>query len=85
MIFGYHLFIVEPTKQIIDDLYREKVERARRMTPWEKLMAGPALFDSACAWTKAGIRMQHPQADERRVQELLIERIESQRRQEQAT
>lgn len=76
---------MEPTKQLIDDLYREKVERARRMSPWEKLMAGPDLFDSACAWTKAGIRMQHPDADEERIRELLIERIELQRLRDQAT
>lgn len=69
-----------PTQELIDDIYREKVLRARAMPPEEKLFAGAALFDLACSWALAGIRHQFPDADEQRVQEILRERLALARR-----
>ena len=69
-----------PTKELIDELYREEILRARATPPEEKLLAGAALFDWACQVTLAGIRDQHPEADERRVQEILRERLALARR-----
>ena len=66
---------MKPTQELIDSIYREKVLRARRQPPGEKLLDGPRLFSAATVWTKAGIRAQHPNADEARVLELLRERI----------
>lgn len=66
---------MEPTQELIDDIYRERVLRARRMSPAEKLLAGGQLFDMACQITMAGIRHQHPDADENRVRQILVERI----------
>ena len=60
----------------IQDLRREEVEDARRMPESEKLSAGGELFDYACWITKAGIRMQHPDADEQQVLALLRRRLE---------
>lgn len=42
-----------------------KVEQARRMSLQEKLRAGAELFEDACKVTLRGIRMQHPDWDER--------------------
>lgn len=67
---------MEPTRELIDDIFREKVLRARRMSPEEKLLDGPRLFDLACRIMMDGIRYQHPDADERRVREILRERLE---------
>lgn len=39
---------MEPTKELIDELRRESIERARRTKPADKLMQGPKLFDLAC-------------------------------------
>ncbi|HEV3261002.1 MAG TPA: hypothetical protein VG013_29395 [Gemmataceae bacterium] len=64
-----------PTKELIDDIYRERVLRARRTPPEDKLLDGPRLFDLACRLMKDGIRDQYPEADERRVQEILAQRI----------
>ncbi|MBU4272819.1 MAG: hypothetical protein KKE86_03530 [Planctomycetes bacterium] len=66
---------MKPTKELIDDLYRERVEAARRMSPEDKLLAGARLFDRSCRIMADGIRAQFPEADERRVNEILRERL----------
>ncbi len=63
-----------------DELYTEEVHRARRMPLGEKVFAGIELFDLACEFTKSGIRVQHPEADEARVLELLRDRLALARR-----
>lgn len=52
------------------------------MSMGEKILAGPRLFEAACRMMRAGIRLQHPDADEARVTELLRERLALQRRME---
>lgn len=66
---------MEPTLELIDDIYRERVLRARRTPPAEKLLDGPRLFARACRLMMAGIRQQFPDADERRAKEILRERL----------
>jgi hypothetical protein len=66
---------MEPTQELIDDIYREKVRRARRMKPEAKLLAGIELFEYAAEITKAGIRSQFPLADEKEVLRILRERL----------
>jgi hypothetical protein len=75
---------MEPTQELIDDLFRERVLRARQTPPEEKLLDGPRLFDWCCRIVADGIRHEHPEADEQRVQELLAERIALLRRLEQS-
>ena len=45
---------------LIDELYREEVLEARRMSPEDKFLLGEELFDYACSITLAGIRSQNP-------------------------
>jgi hypothetical protein len=71
---------MDPTTEQIDELYREEVLRARGMPLAEKFLAGPRLFDYACAVTAAGIRHQYPQANERQVLQILRQRLELARR-----
>lgn len=66
---------MEPSESLIDEIYREKVLRARKMSPGEKILAGPELFDFACAWTRAGIRRENPEAAEQQLLKLLEDRI----------
>jgi hypothetical protein len=75
---------VEPTQELIDAIYRDKVEAARRMSPDQKLFAGAELFDYACSISLAGIRHQFPDADERRAREILRDRLALRRRLERA-
>jgi hypothetical protein len=66
---------MEPSQELIDDIYRERVLRARRTPPAEKFLDGPRLFDYACRITKSGIRSQYPEASEQAVDEILAKRI----------
>jgi len=66
---------MEPTQQLVDQLWREKIEQARHIAPEQKLLAGAELFDYAAEITKAGIRAQHPDADESQVIRFLRQRL----------
>lgn len=67
---------MEPTKELIDELYREDIRDARAMKPWDKFLAGAQLFDMACRIVVAGIRYQHPETDDVTVQQILEQRLE---------
>ena len=69
-----------PTKELIDDIYRERVHRARRTPLEHKLLAGAQLFDFACRIARDGIRNQFPDADDQRVEEILVQRLALQER-----
>jgi hypothetical protein len=75
---------MEPTQQLIDAIYRDKVRAARTMTPDQKLFAGAELFGYACGITLAGIHYQFPDADEARAREILRGRLALRRRLERA-
>ena len=75
---------MEPTDTLGDQLYRDEVRAACVMTPEEKLLAGPQLFDFACRIALDGIRNQFPDADEQRIRQILAERVELGRRLENA-
>ncbi len=76
---------MEPTQQLIDDIYRERVQRARAAAPGEKILDGPELFDWACEWMVAGIRHQFPDADDERVRSIVVQRLALRRRLENTT
>ena len=75
---------MKPTPELIDAIYRDKVLRARRQPLAEKLLDGPRLYAMASEFAKAGIRAQHPEADEAEVLEILKKRLALKRRLEQA-
>ena len=66
---------MEPSQELIDRLYLDKVASARAMSEEQRFAAGLELFDFACEVTKAGIRSMHPDANEARVLELLRKRL----------
>ena len=61
---------------LADVLYREEVARARAMSPEDKLLEGPRLFERACRVMCDGIRHQHPDLDDAGVQALLRARLD---------
>ncbi len=61
---------------LADVLYREEVARARAMSPEDKLLEGPRLFERACRVMRDGIRHQHPELDDAAVLALLRERLD---------
>jgi hypothetical protein len=74
---------MQPTKEFTDDIYRERILRARRTPPGQKLRDGAILFDEVCERMKAGIRSQFPDADASRVTEILRERVNRLRKREE--
>lgn len=71
---------MQPTRELIDELYRERVLRARRTPLENKILSGATLFDEACRRMEAGIRGLHPEADDEAVRAMLRRRLEIGRR-----
>lgn len=65
-----------PLATLVDALYREEVARARAMSPTDKLLEGPRLFQRAYGLMAAGVRHQHPDLDEAAVEALLRARLD---------
>ncbi len=76
---------MEPTPELIDRLYQEEVERARRMPAEEKLIAPARLFDLACGVMADGIRAQHPGVSDEEVLRIIRERLRLARELEQGS
>lgn len=66
---------MQPTKELIDQLYRERVLRARRMPMDLKFALGAQLFEQSCRLMVEGIRNQFPDANESQVQEIFRTRL----------
>jgi len=75
---------MEPTRELIDALFLDRVRRAREMPAEEKLLAGAVLFDRSCRIMADGIRDEFPEADALRVRELLAARLALARRLEES-
>lgn len=71
-------------RQLADAIFRDKVLAARAMSPEEKLLAGPRLFERSCRIMKEGIRHDFPDADEEQVDLILEKRLNIVRRLEKA-
>lgn len=54
----------------------EQIERYRRMTGEQRLALALELHELSCNVARAGIRHQHPMADEAEVERLLRKRLE---------
>ena len=63
---------MEPGRELIERLAAEEIARARAMTPEEKLLEGPRLFERACRVMADGIRHRHPELDEDAVRAKVI-------------
>lgn len=70
---------------LADTLYWEKVERARRMKPEDRMKAGAELFDYACSITLNALREQMPEKNEAQLLEALRHRLAIKRQLEEAT
>lgn len=59
----------------IQRIDRDRALRARQEPMEEKLVAGIELFDLACEFARAGIRMENPDADDATVEDMLRRRL----------
>ncbi|WP_425618675.1 hypothetical protein NA78x_002385 [Anatilimnocola sp. NA78] len=67
---------MKPTQELIDDIYRERIERARRTPMEEKLLGGLELFSNACEMARAGLRMRFPNDDEEQINRRLMNQLD---------
>ncbi len=61
---------------LADVLYREEIARARAMSPDDRLLEGPRLFERACRMMADGIRHQYPELDDAGVLALVCARLD---------
>lgn len=71
---------MQPTAELIDAIYREKVLRARRVPIEQKFHSGAELFEMVCRRMADGLRSENPGADEAMIDELLRARLDRLRR-----
>lgn len=57
--------------RLADALYREEVARAWAMSPGERLLEGPLLFDRARRMMADGVRHRHPDLGDAAVRTLV--------------
>ena len=75
---------MEPSQDLVDALYRDKVLRAREAPLGEKLLSGAKLFEIAWKRMLDGARAQHPDLDDAGLLELMRRRAERLRRLQEA-
>jgi hypothetical protein len=71
---------MQPTQELIDSIYREKVLRARETPIEQKVLAGAEIFEMVCQRMADGLRSENPGADDARIDELLRRRLDRLRR-----
>ncbi len=60
---------------LADALYRERVLRARRTPPEERILDGIRLYDQAIERMRLGVQLQNPRAEPAEIEDLLKQRI----------
>ncbi|MCC6581167.1 MAG: hypothetical protein IT440_12075 [Phycisphaeraceae bacterium] len=66
-------------RQLARQVFEDKIEQARHQHPFDKAMAGAALFDMLRERMAWGVQMEFPDADEKTIQRIVLERIAAQR------
>jgi hypothetical protein len=67
--------MAEPTPDLLQRIASDKLRAALETPPDQRILMGPRLFAHACRVTLAGIRSQHPDADEAEVRRILLDRL----------
>lgn len=66
---------MNPSQELVDQLYRQQILLARQIPPDEKLFDGLRLFERSCGIMADGIRNELPEADEQQVMDTLMRRF----------
>jgi hypothetical protein len=67
---------MEPTQGLIDEIYREKVLRARATPLEQRLMSGAEIFEEVYERMAAGVRAQYPGSDDAAVLRIIEQGLE---------
>ena len=71
---------MQPTQELVDEIFLSKVRRARAQDPAEKFFAGARLFDMVCRTMRDGIRHRNPDFSPEQVERALFAQLDLQRR-----
>jgi hypothetical protein len=71
---------MEPTSELIDVLYRDKVLRARQMTLQKRVEVGAELSDIGRQMMRESILRENPTAPEAQILQLMRQRLELKRK-----
>jgi hypothetical protein len=63
---------VEPTPELVDAIYREKILRSRRMTIQKRLEVAAELSDIGRQMMREAIRRENPAASDDEVRQLMV-------------
>ena len=74
---------MEPTRELADAIWREKVRRAKAMTPDERLREACRLSDFVFDMMRAGVRSRNPAADDAEVDRIVKDQLDRIRRVEE--
>lgn len=75
---------MQPTQELVDSIYRDKVLRARQTPPEQKLFAGSDLFEFAKSFNIAGILHQNPGITQEQAEVIFAQRLALRKRMEEA-
>lgn len=64
-----------PSKELIDELFLDKIRRARLQDPVEKFLDGARLFDMTCRIMRDGIRFRNLDYTDEQVERALFDQI----------
>jgi hypothetical protein len=76
---------MQPSLELIDEIFTRKVRRAREANPVEKMLDGARLFDMVCRIASDGIRHRHPEASESEIRAMLFDQVNLLRKLEQSS
>ena len=75
--------MTEPTKELLDDIFRRRVLQARATPPDQRLLDCLKLYERSLGLMRDGIRLQFPEADEAEVERILRQRLDRVRKMEE--
>jgi len=76
---------MDDIRALAREIYRQRVEDARRASPERKFFGGADAFDLACWASMIGIAHMHPEMDEAGHRRVLEDRFMQRRRRQMAT
>lgn len=71
--------MMEPTPEYIDQLYLQKVERARQTPPERKFLAGARLYEYARKIAMSAIKTENPEASPEELRRIFQHRLATSR------
>lgn len=74
---------MQPSPELMESIERERILRARRMSPADRVEEGLRQSELAFQVMRDGVRGDHPDADEAEVERILKNRLDRLRRLEE--